>query len=227
MVSPDFLMALAHTGGYVAGLFETSVTPIDRSGIESSRGMLGCSFGMLARFEDAYVLHSHITGVIDSAQHKGLGRRLKQHQRAWAMENGLAAITWTFDPLVRRNGWFNLHCLGATAEQFHVNFYGPLGDEINGSDETDRLLAHWDLSSEHVTRATHGALPAHDPEPGDVLIATPANIVEIRRHDPQTAHKWRSTMRSQLVDAFETSHIVGMTNDGAYVLRPRAPRGES
>jgi predicted GNAT superfamily acetyltransferase len=222
MVSPDFLMALAHTGGYVAGLFDT-----DRGTNPSSPEMVGCSFGMLGRFQNEYVLHSHITGVIGSAQHKGLGRRLKQHQRAWALENGLTAITWTFDPLVRRNGWFNLHCLGATAEDFYVNFYGPLGDEINGSDETDRLLAHWDISSEHVEKVAHAVLPSHEPQPGDVLIATPADIVEIRRHDPELANTWRLTVRDQLADAFAASHIVGMTHDGAYVLRPRDTPGES
>lgn len=214
MVSPDFLMALAHTGGYVAGLFDVS------RGAERAP-MVGCSFGMLGRFRGDLVLHSHITGVVDSLQHRGLGRRLKQHQRSWARDNDLSAITWTFDPLVRRNGWFNLHCLGATAEEYHVDFYGPLGDAINGDDESDRLLAHWDISSTRAHRATEGSLPTSEPQPGDVLVATPDDIVDIRRHDPDLAHRWRTTVREQLVDVFDTSHIVGMTHDGAYVVRPR------
>ncbi len=216
MVSPDFLMALAHTGGYVAGLFDT-IRGTDSSSLE----MIGCSFGMLARFRGDFVLHSHITGVVDAHRHSGLGRMLKQHQRSWARENDLAGITWTFDPLVRRNGWFNLHCLGATAEDYFVDFYGPLGDAINGSDETDRLLAHWDISSARAERAAERPLPTHEPQPGDVLVATPGDIVEIRRDAPELAREWRTTVRSQLTNAFDTSHIVGMTSDGAYVLRSR------
>lgn len=216
MVSPDFLMALSHTGGYVAGLYDLS------SGSDTStHEMIGCSFGMLARFRGEFVLHSHITGVVESRQHSGLGRMLKQHQRSWARDNGLEGITWTFDPLVRRNGWFNLHCLGATAEEYHVDFYGPLGDSINGSDETDRLLAHWEISSVRADRAAERPLPTDEPQPGDVLVATPPDIVEIRRTTPEVAREWRSTMRAQLRNEFSTSHIVGMTNDGAYVLRPR------
>lgn len=221
MVSADFLMALVHTGGYVAGLFATS----DASGTDAP-SMVGCSFGLLARFENEYVLHSHITGVVSSLQHAGLGRVLKQHQRSWARDMGLDAITWTFDPLVRRNGWFNLHCLGATAEEYFVDFYGPLGDAINGADETDRLLAHWDISSERADRAAEASLPSNEPRPGDILIATPVDIVDVRRNDPEEARQWRTTVRSQLVNAFDECHIVGMTTDGAYVLRPRHMTGE-
>lgn len=228
MVSPDFLMALAHTGGYVAGLFPLGD---DADGVPDSRErpdgrtMVGCSFGMLARFEDELVLHSHITGVVQPLQHAGLGRVLKQHQRSWARTNGLSAITWTFDPLVRRNGWFNLHCLGATAEEYHVDFYGPLGDAINGEDETDRLLAHWAISSSRAEQAAERPLPTHEPRPGDALIATPTDIVDIRHSNPEIALQWRTTVRAQLAGAFSTSHIVGMTHDGAYVLRPRDMTG--
>ena len=38
---------------------------------------------------------------------------MKLHQRAWAAASGLTWITWTFDPLVRRNAWFNIEVLGA------------------------------------------------------------------------------------------------------------------
>jgi predicted GNAT superfamily acetyltransferase len=214
MVSPDYLMALAHTGGYVVGLFDAS------QGVGPA-AMAGCSFGMLGRFRGDFVLHSHITGVVHSLQHRGLGRTLKQHQRSWARDNGLSAITWTFDPLVRRNGWFNLHCLGATAEEYRIDFYGPLGDAINGADESDRLLAHWDIASTRAHRAAEAALPTSEPQPGDVLVATPGDIVDIRCRAPDVARHWRTTVREQLVDVFDTSHIVGMTHDGAYVVRPR------
>ncbi|MEY3617512.1 MAG: hypothetical protein RL726_210, partial [Actinomycetota bacterium] len=113
MVSSDFLMALAHAGGYIAGAFDD-----DR--------MVGCSFGMLAKHGQQWCLHSHITGIVPEMQNSGLGARLKLHQRDWARDKSLRAITWTFDPLVRRNGWFNLRRLGARAIEYHENFYGAL-----------------------------------------------------------------------------------------------------
>ena len=47
------------------------------------------------------------------ARGTGIGRAIKLHQREWAAANGIATIVWTFDPLVRRNAWFNIAVLGA------------------------------------------------------------------------------------------------------------------
>ncbi|NEP08647.1 MAG: GNAT family N-acetyltransferase, partial [Okeania sp. SIO4D6] len=47
-----------------------------------------------------------MTGILPGVQHSGVGRAMKQHQRDWAIERGIPWITWTFDPLVRRNAWF-------------------------------------------------------------------------------------------------------------------------
>ena len=43
---------------------------------------------------------------------------LKQHQRAWALSQGIREVTWTFDPLVRGNARFNLVKLGAVAVSY-------------------------------------------------------------------------------------------------------------
>lgn len=213
MVSPDFLMALAHTGGYVA------LAEVEDAARSASP--IGASFGFLARCGPEIGLHSHITGVIPTHQHLGIGRRLKQHQRAWALDQGLGVVTWTFDPLVRRNGWFNLHALGATAEEFHIDFYGPLGDTINGADETDRLLARWDLRSPRATEAETRPLAPLQAGPADRLVPTPEDIVALRRTDPDAARNWRRRMRDALSGALRTRHITGMTEDGSYVLVDR------
>lgn len=210
MVSADFLMALAHTGGYAALAEVTGTTE-----------PVGASFGFLARHGGDLVLHSHITGVRPDHQHLGIGFILKQHQRSWAREHDLPMITWTFDPLVRRNGWFNLHRLGATADDYFVNFYGPLGDAINGADETDRLLARWDLNSDRAIAAGEHALAPIEPGPGDRLIEIPDDIVALRRRDPESARAWRHRLRSELAGAFGDQRIIGLTADGHYVLTPR------
>lgn len=215
MVSPDFLMALAHTGGYVA------LAEIDDAAAGSATA-IGASFGFLARCGTDIGLHSHITGVVPTCQHLGIGRRLKQHQRTWALDQGFTVITWTFDPLVRRNGWFNLHVLGATAEEFHVDFYGPLGDAINGTDETDRLLARWDLRSTRVLRAEAGPMSPLPADRRDRLVPTPEDIIELRHRDPDAARVWRRRMRDALTGALDTRRIIGMTDEGSYVLRERA-----
>ena len=222
MVSPDFLMALAHTGGYVA-LAELSAETPPTGTLSPTPSAIGASFGFLARHNGDLGLHSHITGVIARYQHLGIGYLIKQHQRSWALDHDLEVITWTFDPLVRRNGWFNLHRLGATAEEYHVNFYGPLGDAINGADETDRLMARWDLLSPQTLAAQVETLPPVQPGPRDHLVATPSDIVAIRQDDPARARQWRVQLRQALSETLTTHRIAGISADGSYVLSPRQP----
>jgi predicted GNAT superfamily acetyltransferase len=139
---------------------------------------------------------------------------MKNHQKQWALDAGLAAITWTFDPLVRRNAWFNIERLGANAVEFHINFYGPLNDDINGDDETDRLLARWDIRTERV----------RGNETDSIVLETPEDIVQLRRSDQTSARAWRLNMREQLSRAFETHEVTGFTQDGSDVLTPRHTR---
>jgi len=202
MVSADFLMALSHAGGYVSGAFTST---------DSGEIMVACSFGMLAQHRGDWCLHSHITGVIPELQNSGLGTAMKNHQKQWALDAGLTAITWTFDPLVRRNAWFNIERLGANAVEFHINFYGPLNDEINGDDETDRLLARWNIDSPRARTTDSDA----------IFIETPEDIVQLRRTDPDAARAWRLKIRHELSKAFTTHEVTGFTSEGSYTLTPR------
>ncbi len=130
MVSPELLRAVEHAGGYVAAAFVAD-------------NMVGASFGFLARHEGRPALHSHITGILPGVQHAGVGRAMKSHQRAWAAANDIEWVTWTFDPIVRRNAWFNIEVLGARLSDYLPDFYGPMSDAVNAEDESDRVLCAW------------------------------------------------------------------------------------
>ena len=201
LVNVELLTAISHSGGYVAAAFEQ-----DR--------MVGASVGFLADHHGELALHSHVTGVVDSMRHAGIGRAIKLHQRSWAAERGLRWITWTFDPLVRRNAWFNIALLGADVDAYLPSFYGEMTDAINAGDESDRLLVAWDVAA---------PIP-HQPRQGDdvndsILVPTPADIVELRRDDPQEVARWRAATRTALTDALGTGRrVVGFTRGGAYVI---------
>ncbi len=197
----EFLVAIAHTGGYVAAA-------------RSGDSIVGASIAVLALHRGEPALHSHVTGVIPDVRATGVGRAIKLHQRAWAVEHDLGWITWTFDPLVRRNAWFNIAVLGADVESYLPSFYGSMTDSINVGDDSDRLLAAWKLDV---------ALP-NQPRDGtgfdDVeLVATPDDVVTLRRTDPGAAVRWRTTTRGALSAALEAGRpIVGFTRDGNYVI---------
>lgn len=204
LVGVELLRAIEHAGGYVAGAFH-------------GHEVVGGSLAFLARHDGDAALHSHITGVLPGVRHTGLGRAMKLHQRAWAAERDLRWITWTFDPLVRRNAWFNLGVLGAQVHEYLVDFYGPIDDTINGRDASDRLLVAWQTSGPLPDDAGEGSsAPA---EPGTVTVSTPDDIVVLRRTDRPAATDWRLRMRRELGDRLAGgSQVVGFTRDGNYLV---------
>jgi predicted GNAT superfamily acetyltransferase len=139
-MTPGLMRALTKAGSYVAGAYRGEV-------------LTGASVGFLGPPADR-ALHSHITGVRDTGE--GAGYAMKLHQRAWALAHGVTEIAWTYDPLIRRNAYFNLVKLGARPAEYLPNFYGGMQDGINGGDDTDRLLVRWDLLSPPVVGACGG-----------------------------------------------------------------------
>jgi predicted GNAT superfamily acetyltransferase len=104
--------------------------------------VIGGGFGMLGMNGGVPYLHSHVVAVSAELRGRGLGFAVKSHQRTWAQARGLANISWTFDPLVRRNAHFNLNRLGAHPTRYLVNWYGRRDDSIDAG-EGDRLLVEW------------------------------------------------------------------------------------
>ena len=203
LLGVELVRAIGHAGGYVAAAC------VDDQ-------IVGASLGFLASHHGELALHSHVTGVLPSVRATGLGRALKLHQQAWAAERGLAWVTWTFDPLVRRNAWFNLRVLGAEVREYLVDFYGPIDDSINARDESDRLLVAWaTATSPRDTRQLEpDAIPA-----GALAVPTPGDIVDLRRTDPAAAAAWRRRIRDELGGALGTgARVASFTRSGEYVL---------
>jgi predicted GNAT superfamily acetyltransferase len=197
-------------------------------------------------------LHSHVTGVARPAQRRSIGRALKLHQRAWALERGITRISWTFDPLVRRNAWFNLGRLAAGPLEYLPDFYGAMDDTINADDPSDRLLTSWALDSDPVLRAVDGepltvdlpalraagAVAVCSPGPDGApvlspgvpgrpqLVAVPADVETLRLQDPQLAAQWRLAVRQTLGTALNSGvRVLGFAQEGWYVLDTAGPVG--
>jgi predicted GNAT superfamily acetyltransferase len=210
-VTLELMKVFSHAGGYVAGAY-------------AGEELVGGSVGILA--EDR-TLHSHVTGAVIG---KGVGLALKAHQREWALARGLTRITWTFDPLVRRNARFNLVKLGARPEEYLRSFYGVMADAINEGDESDRLLAVWRLTAAAGPYALEGAvtglaerdgLPVAERAEGPVvLVATPGDIETLRRADPGAGRAWRLATREVLGGLMANgAQVTGFTDRGEYVLK--------
>lgn len=243
---PSGLMrVMGYEGCYVAGVFA-----------DSGR-LIGAAVGFLAMDGEArgVHLHSHIAGVLPEAKGRHAGFALKLHQRAWALSRGIDRITWTFDPLVRGNAYFNLVKLGARVSGYLVDFYGDnMPDGVNIGQGSDRLLMRWDLQAPRVVAAANGdRLEEPDVAPlisagrvllsdtaqaaaaspldtsGPVLCATPAAIQTLREEAPEQARRWRFAVRDALTGAIADGYrITGFTRSGWYVLdRPEPHHHDS
>jgi len=149
-VMPDEVLRMyALTGQYLA--LAADLDHPDRTPIAASLGVFAAPSGR--------GLHSHITGVLPAGMGRTVGLALKLHQRAWALEQGIDLVTWTFDPLIRRNAWFNLTKLGARPVRYLEDFYGSMPDVINVGDASDRLYLRWPLTDPAVVAACGGEPP--------------------------------------------------------------------
>jgi predicted GNAT superfamily acetyltransferase len=226
-INTELLRALTKAGNYAGGAYDGDT-------------LVGACVGFFGPPADQ-AIHSHIAGVSAGAVGRGVGYALKLHQRGWALTRGVRTISWTFDPLVRRNAYFNLVKLAATATEYLPNFYGGTLDPI---DESDRLLVHWDLAAGQVAAACAGT-PRHvdaraarsagaivglgcgdDDAPASgsldgesVLVAVPSDIETLRRTDPARARDWRVAVREVLGALMAGgARLTGFDKAGWYVV---------
>jgi predicted GNAT superfamily acetyltransferase len=95
---------------------------------------------------------SHMLAVVPGARGSGIGEQLKWAQRDRALEQGVALIEWTFDPLQALNAHLNLSRLGSVAGTYLVDAYGPMSGPLHRGTPTDRLIAEWWIERPHVVR---------------------------------------------------------------------------
>jgi predicted GNAT superfamily acetyltransferase len=226
-LNPDLMRALAHTGNYVAGAY-------------SGDALLGVSVGFLSGNGTRH-LHSHVSGVAQAVQGRSVGYALKLHQRAWALSHGITEVSWTVDPLVRRNIFFNLVKLRATVVGYLPNFYGAMADGVNAGDDSDRLMLSWYLTDERVDEPAHDAAGARVNPAVPVLVDVtaeggpelrgsaaelrvftcrlPQDIVALRARRPELAHAWRAAVRQTLGSALrDGARVAGFSREGGYVV---------
>ena len=214
LIQPEMLRALTKAGNYLAGAF------IDDKLVGACLAFFGPP--------GSRSMHSHVAGVSTPAA--GIGLALKLDQREWALRHGVGAISWTFDPLVGRNAYFNLTKLGATAAEYLTDFYGEMTDSVNRGFGSDRLLVSWNLTrpvdgsplslTEPVIALGRSAdgVPELGSTDGDtLLIATPSDVESLRRADPSLAVAWRHALREVLPPLIPD--VVGFDRAGWYVVQ--------
>ena len=201
-ITPNLLQAMVHSGSYLSGAF-----------IENK--LVGAAFAFPATNNGLH-LHSHMTAVLDEFRDQGVGYALKIDQWNWAKKQQYPYLSWTFDPLVRRNAKLNIIKLGVDISAYFPNFYGEMPDVLNAGDESDRLMVLWRTDKDEPKARELITYP----KPDDVLIEIPEDIVAIRTKDQSESMKWRRQVREQFLSAFEKNgKVVGFSANNEYVVR--------
>src|SRR5580704_1128578 len=182
---PDQIFIVAKkTGGQVMVAYEGD-TPV------------GFAVAFAAMREEFAYLHSHMVGVVEGYQNRGVGRLLKLTQREDALERGISLIEWTFDPLQLKNAHFNIERLGAIVRHYIPNLYGRTSSPLHAGLPTDRLVAEWWVRSQRVEEVLGGRQRAANPN--CERIAIPADIRRICQDEPLAAEKIQRDVREQFV----------------------------
>lgn len=231
-VNVPLLRNVSLSGNYVAGAW-------------AHDHLMGVSVSFVSTDPEPRSVHLYITGIAPGAQGSGIGFALMCHQRAWALDKGIEQMTWLFDPLVRRNGWFATVKLGAICDAYYPDFFGYLNDPINRWDFTDRCRARWslispepgearpadvadpDIESKALPVLTEG--PGGEPElapfewldraPEMLMCQVPGDVQALRQSDPKLAREWLAALRGTFARAIEAGYVVtSMTTDGHYLL---------
>jgi predicted GNAT superfamily acetyltransferase len=195
-------------GGVAAGAFDSS----DRL-VGIVVGFSGIRDGRLVHWSDMLAVRSDSSGI-------GIGRKLKEYQRAILLETGIETAFWTFDPLVARNAHFNFNRLGARPAEYVIDMYGAdTGSVLHSGLGTDRFIMQWNLNdplveatlsgeleqqeSEHVNQAVNTRMVGDSSQPieGDLPDATvvgieiPGDIHQVKLEAPELAMAWRTSTR--------------------------------
>lgn len=225
--SPHTLRAIVHSGGAVFGAMLQGA-------------LVGFCFGFAAPREGEFWLWSHMAAAHPDYQGRGIGFRLKQAQRKWALRRGFRWMAWTFDPMQAGNANFNFNRLGVTARTYSADHYGEMQDGLNAGLASDRLEAQWQLDAPHVVELgagrlrgagagllearplvwvdAAGALQSDAETAFDqarFAIEIPVDIAALKRGDIERAKAWQLLVRQAMLALFDASYAVTGFERGA------------
>lgn len=199
--------------------------------------LVGFVYGLTGVREGRLVHWSHMLAVLPEYRNHGVGRRLKEYQRALLQDLGVERMEWTFDPLVARNAHLNLNRLGARVESYVPEMYGDTGSALHAFG-TDRFIVSWPVSEGARSRGL-AQLPetwrlapsAEDPSSagsGVLRVEIPRDVESM---DVSDARAWRGRTREAFVrtlgDGYHVAAFVPGTTSCAYILVRREGEGEA
>jgi predicted GNAT superfamily acetyltransferase len=215
---PANLMQVAtYVGGIALGAFD-----VDGQ-------LVGFVFGLTGVLDGKIAHWSHVLGVRTTLRNAGIGRMLKEYQRAELARRGIAQMYWTYDPLIAKNSHLNLDVLGARVVRYVPDMYGDTGSPLHHGLETDRLVVVCDTTPtpRPPRRPVDSPLPilsarlqsgdetvAPSATPPRVLLEIPSDFAQLLARAPKEAAEWHAATRRHFLWALGHGYdVIGMHFD--------------
>jgi len=228
LVPEHMLLSISKYGGHVHGAF------IENQMIGMVLGFLGADIDPddTKKASDHLLIMSKRMVVLPGYRGHKIGEQLKWAQRDYALQHNIQLVSWTFDPVLARNAYLNLHKLAAVGQAYAEDFFGAR--MTNPVLNSDRLVMNWWVSHPHVQRrAAQQSLenldlrdtpvlnctdfddagffiPLDDiqePDEDTVLMEIPRDFSAIEGYSTDLAQHWRNHIRQVMHMLFDRGYI--------------------
>lgn len=205
LVPLHMLFSLANYGGHVFG------ARVNGRLVGLLMGFLGADIqadDTLSARERLCVMSKRMV-VLPDYRNLKIGEKLKWAQRDFALRHNIQLVSWTFDPLLSRNAYLNLHKLRGVGQVYVQDYFGT--NATNPTLSADRLVVNWWVRHERVSvplpldypNAQHVNVWTDEQSPrfcddiaGDVLLLQiPPDFLSLSQGNPALAQVWREHVR--------------------------------
>jgi predicted GNAT superfamily acetyltransferase len=213
-VSPSLMQVATYVGGLAVGAFGPG------------GDLVGFVFGLTGVDGGKTIHWSHVLGVRTSLRNAGIGRLLKEYQRAELARRHIGEMYWTFDPLIAKNAHLNLNLLGARVVRYAPDMYGPSGSPLHHGLATDRLVVVCETAVPPPDQVPivpiASDLPLLTPfarkddqlvrvdrdRPPHVGLEVPTDFPTLLAQAPERAATWHAVVRTNFQWAFANGYTV-------------------
>jgi chorismate synthase len=219
VVPPSILKISQRLGGVAAGAFD------------DHDAMIGFVYGMTGVEHGTIVHWSDMLAVVPEAQGHGIGRKLKEFQRAAVAQVGAKVIYWTYDPLVARNAHLNFNVFGVRAAEYVQDMYGESQSPVHRGIGTDRFIVAWPVDDRELEARRKEIAEASREAGGGrggaiMTVEIPPRIDQLQASDMAAARQWRHQTRDALVKLLAEGYAVNgfrldKASDRAYYVLTR------
>ena len=210
----------------------TSIGGLAIGAFDDAGALVGFVFSLAGTRNGESIHWSHMLAVREELRGKGVGRHLKEMQRAECARRGVTRVLWTVDPLQARNAHLNFNRLGVRLLDYVENMYGITASPLHAGLPTDRLIVMLPTSpgapERRPANGANGSIPVLTPFPraGDiavdlddttapsVLIEIPTDLHQVITTTPDVAGTWRLATRASFLRALRRGYeVTGLRRD--------------